>query len=52
MESSKANTVGIVKILLPCVYTIRKTLQFFRACSALLFFPTKCKGWDKPSITT
>ena len=40
MESSKANTVGIVKIFLPCVYTIRKTL---RACSGLLFSPQNGK---------
>ena len=37
MKPSKENTVGIFKILLPCVYTIRKTLQFFRACSGFFF---------------
>ena len=37
MEPSKANTVGTVKNS-PSLCTTRKTLQFFRACSGLLFF--------------
>ena len=38
MEPPKANTVGIVKNS-PSLRTTRKTLQFFRACSGLFFFP-------------
>ena len=42
MEPSKANTVGIVKNS-PSLCTTRKTLQFFRACSGLFFFPQNGK---------
>ena len=38
MEPPKANTVWIVKNS-PSLRTTRKTFQFFRACSGLLFFP-------------
>ena len=42
MEPSKANTVGRVKILLPCEQLVTPC-KFFRACSGL---------YTKPSITT
>ena len=49
MESSKANTVGIAKNS-PSL-RIRKTLQFFRACSGLLFFPKNGKdGINHPLL--
>ena len=47
MEPSKANTVGIVKNS-PSLCTTRKTLQFFRACSGLFFFPQNAKD-NKPN---
>ena len=47
MEPSKANTVGIVKNS-PFLRTTRKTLQFFRTCSGLFFFPQNGKD-NKPN---
>ena len=42
MESSKANTMGIVKILLPCVYTIRKTLQLITPENTITYHNALC----------
>ena len=47
MEPSKANTVGILKNF-PSLYTTRKTLQCFRACLGLFFFPQNAKD-NKPN---
>ena len=47
MEPSKANTVGIVKNS-PSLCTTGKTLQLFRACSGLFFFPQNAKD-NKPN---
>ena len=46
MDPSKANTAGIVKNS-PSLRTIRKTLEFFRACSGF-FFPQNGKD-NKPN---
>ena len=49
MESSKVNTVGMVKN--STSLRIRKTLQFSRACSGLLFSPQNGKdGINHPLL--